>query len=71
MFALKSKPPGVPSLGMRLFLLSYALFIFLGPLLRDGTFREWAIAAVSLAPFLGLYAAVWMAIDDRRDRRWC
>jgi two-component system, NarL family, sensor histidine kinase DesK len=66
---LKSKSPGVPGLGMRLFLLSYVLFVFVGPLLGRGTFWDWAVAVGSVAVFLPLYIAAWAAIDRGRDRQ--
>ena len=54
---------------MRIFLLAYVLFIFLGPVLSRGGVWDWALAALSILPFLGLYIAVWLAIDQHRDRR--
>lgn len=65
----KTRRPDVPRFGMRLFLLSYVLFVFVGPVVSDGTSRDWAFAAASILAFLPLYAAVWMAIDERQDRR--
>ena len=54
---------------MRLFLLTYVLFVFVGPILRRGGVWDWALAGLSILPFLGLYIAVWLAIDQHRDRR--
>ena len=68
-FAMRSRRADVPHLGMRIFLLAYVLFIFLGPMLRRGGVWDWALAALSILPFLGLYVAVWLAIDQHRDRR--
>ena len=65
----QSRRADVPRLGMRLFLLVYVLFVFIGPIVNDGTAADWALAAVSIVVFLALYAAVWMAIDARHDRR--
>jgi two-component system sensor histidine kinase DesK len=65
----ETRRPGVPGLGMRLFLLVYVLFVFLGPLLDNGTAIEWTQAALSVGVFLALYAAAWMAIDQRQDQR--
>jgi two-component system, NarL family, sensor histidine kinase DesK len=65
----QSRRAGVPGLGMRLFLLIYVLFVFLDPLLGSGTAAKWTLAVVSLGVFLPLYAAVWVAIDRRQDRR--
>jgi two-component system sensor histidine kinase DesK len=64
----QSRRPDVPRFGMRLFLLSYVLFVFVGPVVTDGTARDWAFAAMSILAFIPLYAAVWMAIDERQDR---
>ena len=54
---------------MRLFLLVYVLFVFLGPMITGGTWRDWAGAALSIAIFLPLYFAVWRAIDEHREGR--
>jgi two-component system sensor histidine kinase DesK len=54
---------------MRLFLLIYVLFVFLGPVVTDGTVRDWAFAALSIAVFMPIYWAVWIAIDEGHDRR--
>jgi two-component system sensor histidine kinase DesK len=54
---------------MRIFLLAYVAFVFLGPILTGGGAWSWALAALSILPFLGLYVAAWRAIDAHRDRR--
>jgi two-component system sensor histidine kinase DesK len=44
--------------------------VFLGPIITPGaTGRDFLLAGLSVVPFLGLYVAVWLAIDARRDRR--
>ena len=54
---------------MRIFLLTYVLFVFLGPIINRGGVWDWALAASSIVPFLGLYIAVWLALDQHRGRR--
>jgi two-component system sensor histidine kinase DesK len=66
-FGLKSKRPDVPPFGMRLFLLTYTLFVFLGPVFSRGDSRDWMLAALSIAVFIPMYVAVWVAITSHRD----
>ncbi len=56
-------------MGMRLFLLSYALFLLVGPIVSPFSRWQWILTAVSFLVFLVLYFATWLAIDRRRHRR--
>ena len=68
-YHLRSRPPGVPRFGMRLFLLAYLLFLFIGPLIGDPGTAGWLATLGSLPLFLLLYVATWLAIDERRQIR--
>jgi two-component system sensor histidine kinase DesK len=52
---------------MRIFLLAYLLFVFVGPIVNRGGVTDWVLAALSIVPFLALYAGVWVAMDRHRD----
>jgi two-component system, NarL family, sensor histidine kinase DesK len=71
LFHMKSRRADVPGLGMRLFLLSYLLFLLIGPLVSPFGRWEWTLTAVSLPIFLALYFATWAAMDERRDDVAC
>src|SRR5688572_3072377 len=68
-FALRSRRAYVPSFGMRLFFLAYVLFVFLGPIFSRGDARDWMLAVLSIAVFIPIYVAVWVAIDGHHDTR--
>ena len=68
-FSMRSRRPGVPPFGMRLFFLAYALFVFLGPTFSRGDAGDWTLAALSIAAFIPMYAGFWMAISRHHDTR--
>jgi two-component system, NarL family, sensor histidine kinase DesK len=68
-FLIKSRRPDVPGMGMRRFLLSYTLFLLIGPVVASFSAWQWMLTALSFVVFLVLYFAAWRAIDDRRDQR--
>jgi two-component system sensor histidine kinase DesK len=68
-FLIKSRRPDVPGIGMRLFLLSYTVFLLIGPVVAPFSAWQWTVTALSFVVFLVLYFAAWLAIDDRRDQR--